>query len=244
MAPYRDDAADDVRRIGPEDLSVVFQPIVDLRTHASFAVEALARCKLPEYASPMTLFARASAAGYCGRLGRHLRQITFDLCPGQPLFVNVHPDELAMRWLVRPDDPIGFHDAPVYIEVTETVAFEHHDVVASALREIGSRTGAKTVIDDFGVGYSNLRRLADLEPAIVKLDRVLVHGLPHNPRQRLLVEGVVKMCEDIGAQVVAEGIETADELRAVVDVGCHYGQGFLLARPAAPIPDVLWPPDV
>ena len=241
VEPYTGDKPPGVRRIGPEDLDVVFQPIVDLRTRKQLAVEALTRCRLPQYSSPVTLFQQASLAGSCGRLGRAIRDVTFDRCAGIPVFVNVHPDELSARWLVRPDDPICFHDARVYIEVTESAAFEYFDLVAGALREVTARTGAFTVIDDFGAGYSNLKRISDLEPDIVKLDRLLIRGLPDSRRQRVLVRGVIELCVDIGAEVVAEGIETEDELRAVIDVGAQYGQGYLLAKPGYPIPEIRWP---
>lgn len=241
VAGYTSDKPPGVRHIGRDDIEVVFQPIVDLATKKQLAVEALTRCKLPEWKSPVALFQQASVAGFCGRLGRIVREVTFERCAGVAVFVNVHPDELSARWLVRPDDPIGFHDARVYIEITESAAFEYFDLVSGALRELTARTGAFTVIDDFGAGYSNLKRIADLEPDVVKLDRLLIRGLEQSRRQQTLVRGVVELCVDIGAKVVAEGIETADELRAVIDVGAHYGQGYLLARPAHPIPEIAWP---
>jgi EAL domain-containing protein (putative c-di-GMP-specific phosphodiesterase class I) len=109
------------------------------------------------------------------------------------------------------------------------------------LEEIKTRGGVFLVIDDLGAGYSNLLRIVDLEPSIVKLDMQLVRGIDRRPRQQRLVRSIVKMCEDQGASVVAEGIETADELNAVIDCGAHYGQGYLLARPGFPPPAVSWP---
>jgi EAL domain-containing protein (putative c-di-GMP-specific phosphodiesterase class I) len=97
------------------------------------------------------------------------------------------------------------------------------------------------VIDDFGAGYSNLKRIVDLEPQIVKLDLAFTRDLDRLPRQRMLVEHVVNLCVQLGAQVVAEGIETIDELKATIDCGVHYGQGYLLARPGFPVPEVRWP---
>jgi EAL domain-containing protein (putative c-di-GMP-specific phosphodiesterase class I) len=76
----------------------------------------------------------------------------------------------------------------------------------------------------------------------VKLDIELIHGIDREPRQRALVKSIVSMCRGQGAQVVAEGIETVHELAAVIDSGVQYGQGFLLARPAFPVPPISWPP--
>jgi EAL domain-containing protein (putative c-di-GMP-specific phosphodiesterase class I) len=108
------------------------------------------------------------------------------------------------------------------------------------LREIRERGGVHLVVDDLGAGYSNLRRIADLEPAIVKLDRELVTNLNHNRRQRVLVQAVVRMCVDLGAKVVAEGLETWDEVRAARDCGCHFGQGFVLGRPEHTASEPIW----
>jgi EAL domain-containing protein (putative c-di-GMP-specific phosphodiesterase class I) len=75
----------------------------------------------------------------------------------------------------------------------------------------------------------------------VKLDMSLVRGIDKHPRKRVLVKHLVRLCSELGAEVVAEGIETADELRAACDVGAHLVQGFALARPAFPPPPIHWP---
>ncbi len=225
-----------------EDLSVVFQPIVDLATGETFAHEALVRCSKPGLANPLVLFEKAFALGCVGRLGRMIRELAIPLASGRPIFLNVHPQELQEHWLVRPDDPIYFHDDGVFLEITESVPLTHYDLCINVLREVRARSGIHLVVDDLGAGYSNLKRIADLAPQVVKLDRGLVCGLDRNSRQQQLVSSVVRLCTDLHAVVVAEGIETEDELRALSDTGAHYGQGFLFARPAFPMPAVTWPP--
>jgi EAL domain-containing protein (putative c-di-GMP-specific phosphodiesterase class I) len=155
--------------------------------------------------------------------------------------VNLHPNELEEGWLVRPDDPIFSHDHDVYLEITESAPLTHFELCTSVLREVCSRASAYLVVDDLGAGYSNLKIIADLEPKVVKLDRQLVQDLGSKPRQQKLVSFTVNLCNQLGAAVVAEGIETYDELKAVVDCGAQYGQGYLLARPGFPIPTVNWP---
>jgi EAL domain-containing protein (putative c-di-GMP-specific phosphodiesterase class I) len=76
---------------------------------------------------------------------------------------------------------------------------------------------------------------------VVKLDRALVTGLDTNKRQQILVRYVVNLCRELGASVVAEGIETVEEFKAVVDVGVQYGQGYLFAKPMFPMPKAKWP---
>lgn len=224
-----------------QDIDVVFQPLVDLRTGRMQAVEALARCQWEEFKRPEVLIARAVEEDSIGRVGRLIREVAFDRCKGIPLFVNIDPNELAFRWLVRPDDPINFHDHLVFLEITEVAAFEHYGLCSSVLREVCSRCGAKLVIDDLGAGFSNLKRVIDLNPDVIKIDRAIVHGIDTNHRQRIIFNHVVRMCKELGTSVVAEGIETVDELKAVYDGGADYGQGFLLARPAFPIPEPVWP---
>lgn len=223
-------------------LSVVFQPIVHLDTGRLFAYEALARCSSATLSDPEMLFHHAASERVCGALGRELRRLSLKRCHGVPLFLNVHPDELNDRWIVQPDDPLFTHDEEIYLEITESVPLFHFGLVSHTLAEIRARGGVHLVVDDLGAGYSNLRRIADLEPSVVKLDRDLVRGMDANRRQRTLVQAVVRMCQDLGAEVVAEGLETWDELRAARDCGAHYGQGYVLGRPADPAPTVLWPP--
>jgi EAL domain-containing protein (putative c-di-GMP-specific phosphodiesterase class I) len=227
--------------VKPSDLSAVFQPIVTLATGEVFAYEALVRCGVPRFSSPPVLFEHAGASRATGRLGRMIREIAVPLCGGKPLFVNLHPNELEEGWLVRPDDPIFSHDHDIYLEITESAPITHFDLCTSVLREVCSRASAYLVVDDLGAGYSNLKIIADLEPKVVKLDRQLVQDLDSKPRQQKLVSFTVNLCNQLGAAVVAEGIETLEELKAVVDCGAQYGQGYLLARPGFPIPTITWP---
>ena len=224
------------------EFNVVFQPVVDLKNGKIFSYEALLRSTNPVFKSPPEVFDAAVAAGCCGELGRVVRDMAVQECPGHTLFLNIHPAELGEGWLVRPDDPIFQHEEGIYLEVTESVPLSHFDLCDSILREVRSK-GINLAVDDLGAGYSNLKYIADLAPEIVKIDRALVTDLHLKPRQKTLVAAIVRLCEDLNARVVAEGIETLNELAAVTEAGCHFGQGYLLARPQFPPPDVPWPPE-
>jgi EAL domain-containing protein (putative c-di-GMP-specific phosphodiesterase class I) len=191
----------------------------------------------------MVLFEKALAKRCVGRLGRIIREIGVPLGEGKPMFVNIHPAELSEGWLVQPDDPIFSHDDDVYLEVTESVPMSHYDLCMNVLKEVGSRGGVWVVVDDLGAGYSNLLRIAEMEPRVVKLDRALIMGLDKNKRKRELVSAVVDLCRRLDAKVVAEGIETEGEFRVLRDAGADYGQGYLFARPAFPPPPIHWPAD-
>lgn len=225
--------------IDERELTVVYQPLVDLKTRKVFAYEALVRSKAPEFTSPPALFDAAVAAECTGELGRLIRVLAIENC-SHPLFLNIHPAELNERWVVQPDDPIFQHTEDVYLEITEGVPLSHFRLCQSVLREVRGR-GVYLVVDDLGAGYSNLKYIADLHPRVVKLDRDLVAGLSPGTRLHKLVSAIVVLCKELGALVVAEGIETAEELDAVKEAGAHFGQGYLLARPAFPPPAVSWP---
>ena len=217
---------------------MVFQPIVDLTRRRVFAYEALVRPHL--HSSPPALIADGARQGRLGLLGRTLRAASIAGCPDHPLFINVQPDELLEHFLVQPDDPIFNHSSAVYVELTEAVPLQRLDLCAHMLQEIQAR-GVHVVVDDLGSGYSNLRYLADLKPRVVKLDRELITGLRAGSRRFTLVRALVTLCNDLEAMVVAECIETPEELAAVIDAGCHLGQGYVLARPALPPPPIVWP---
>jgi EAL domain-containing protein (putative c-di-GMP-specific phosphodiesterase class I) len=223
--------------IDQDQIRVVFQPIVDLHAHNIFSFESLARTTSTDYPGPPARFQAAVEQEMCGVLGRRLRELSVAGCPNYPLFLNIHPNEFDENWLVRPDDPIFLHDRDVYLEITESVPLSHFNFCNSILREVRGK-GISLAVDDLGAGYSNLKYIADLSPEIVKLDRCLVAGLRRDTRLHVLVTAIVRLCADLGARVVAEGIETKDELSAALDTGVRYGQGYLFARPNDPPPEL------
>jgi EAL domain-containing protein (putative c-di-GMP-specific phosphodiesterase class I) len=242
--PTKSPLGDAIRRvIETRDVFCAFQPIVDLKTQKIFAYEALARTKSPDFDGPMSLFAAAVAESCTGELGRVLRAKALEGCPGHPLFLNIHPAELNEKWVVQPDDPIFQHGEDVYLEITEAVPLSHFRLCKDMLNEVRGR-GVHLVVDDLGAGYSNLKYIADLAPRVVKLDRGLIAGLTRESRLYKLVAAIVRLCSELDSKVVAEGIETVTELEAVTAAGARYAQGYLLARPAFPPPDMTWPAGV
>ncbi|MEM7609798.1 MAG: EAL domain-containing protein, partial [Myxococcota bacterium] len=200
-----------------------------------FAYEALVRSSSPHYESPVELIAEAIRSNVCGAVGRIVREISTQNCPDYPLFLNIHPQEFDESWLVQPDDPIFQHAPGVYVEVTESVPLSHFALCRSVLSEIRGK-GIHLAVDDLGAGYSNLRYITDLEPEIVKLDRGLIAEIHKDKRRQILVKHLVRLCEELGARVIAEGIESTEEMKALQGTGCHFGQGYLFARPAYPPP--------
>jgi EAL domain-containing protein (putative c-di-GMP-specific phosphodiesterase class I) len=238
-APYLDDAASEslVGSVPLEALTAHYQPLVALSTGKTFGFEALAYCAAEGLDNREELFARAAFEKRVGELGRVVRAAAFAECPSIPVFVGVHPHELKESWLIRPDDPICSHDAEVFLQIAQTA---YSPRCMHVLSEVASRSGIALVLDDFG-GLSSLRQLVELSPAFVKLTYELVHEIDRAPRKRRVVDAIVQMCLDLGAQVVAKGIETEREARALAECGVGYGQGPLMG-PASARPGVShWP---
>jgi EAL domain-containing protein (putative c-di-GMP-specific phosphodiesterase class I) len=225
--------------VDSRQISIVYQPIVSLDSGEIFAYEALTRCSDERFHTIPELFDAAADAGYAGTLGRTVRELAVGRAPRLPLFINIHPQELEESWLVRPDDPLCSHADGVFLEITESAPLLHPALCIDVLNELRKRAGAQIVVDDFGAGYSNLSRISELCPEIVKLDRSLIHGIDVRSRSSRLVTSLVRLCEDLGSRVVAEGIETRAEYRAVIESGVQFGQGFWLARPSFPPPTDL-----
>ena len=127
--------------------------------------------------------------------------------------------------------------ARLCLEVVESQSLVDLPTVAARLTEL-RRMGVRTALDDFGTGYSTLSWLQRLPVDRIKLDRTFITGLPEAPAQ-LLVRGVVALAGQLGIEVVAEGVETPEQLTALVEAGCGLMQGYLLGRPEPALPELL-----
>jgi EAL domain-containing protein (putative c-di-GMP-specific phosphodiesterase class I) len=228
------------RLVDTEQVGLVFQPIVDLHRRVAWAHEALARPKDDYFRGPLEMFEAAVHARRVGELGRLHRKQATRLAPPGPLFLNVNPYEFEVGWLVRPDEPLFLARQQVCLEITESAPIDFFDQCHSVLAEIRKK-GVWLAIDDLGAGYSNLRYITDLEPEVIKLDRQLITGIRPRSTQFKLLRSIVELGHEVGAKVVVEGIETVEELLTVLEARVRYAQGYLLARPAFPAPEVNWP---
>lgn len=221
-------------------LSVVYQPIFNLKAGSVYAYEALARCPSRQFGGLPELFRAAARLGRVGELGRLHRIQAVAQAPPTILFINVSPYEFDHGWLIRPDDAIFLHRQKIVLEITESVPISRFAQCRNVLAELRKK-GIGVAIDDLGAGFSNLKYLADLAPEYVKIDRALISGVGRSPRSYALLEAVVAMCKRLKATVIAEGIETREELVAVNQAGIDFCQGYLLGRPSLPAPEDSWP---
>ena len=131
----------------------------------------------------------------------------------------------AARWRTP-----GSRPSLLLLELTESVLLRNDEGIAANLTEL-QRLGVRLAIDDFGTGYSSLSYLRELPIDILKIDRSFVEGITASQRRLALAKGIVAIASTLDIAVVAEGIETREQCDVLTEMGCEYGQGYLLARP-------------
>ena len=224
-------------------LWMAYQPIVDMSTRTVFGYEALLRSGEPALPHPGAVLDAAEQLGRLDDVGRAVRRKAPEpmdrVPPATLLFVNLHSSDLADDTLSSPDSPLTAIASRVVLEITERASLDNVTNVRGKVAELRN-LGFRIALDDLGAGYAGLTSLAQLEPEFVKLDMSLVRDVHKNPVKRKLVQSMTAMCTDMGIRVVAEGIEVAAERDAVVEMGCDLLQGYLLAKPGKPFPDVSW----
>jgi EAL domain-containing protein (putative c-di-GMP-specific phosphodiesterase class I) len=222
-----------------DSMWMAYQPIVSWSRQEVFGYEALLRSREPSLPHPGAILDAAERLGRLHDLGRTIRTRAAEPAAKMPegamLFVNLHTQDLLDDELFERDRPLARIAENVVLEITERASLHHvRDVQSriSRLREMGFRIA----VDDLGAGYAGLTSFAQLEPEVVKLDMSLVRGVHAQPTKLTLVRTMVAMCRELGMQVVAEGIETAEERAAMVTLGCDLMQGYLFAKPGPAFP--------
>lgn len=217
--------------------TMAFQPIVDLGTRTVFAQEALVRTTAG--GSAAAVFADVHPGNrYAFDLACRRRAIEFaaELRFRSRLSINLMPNaasqpSLGIEATLAAADAAGFPVERIVFEFTEGEHVRDRLQLRDTVRAFQSR-GFQTAIDDFGAGHSGLNLLADILPDLIKLDLALVRGVHHDRGRRAIIRGVVAFCRDLGIAIIAEGIEHADECRALQDLGVQLFQGYLFGAPA------------
>ena len=224
-----------------------YQPILDFRNDTILGWEALARG--PEgssFRSPVMLFQTAEQLGRLFALEKLCREAAIrnvgELRNGQKLFLNIHPRtmadpafspgqtiELMEQCNLTPDN--------IVFEITEQHSVQDFDLFYRTLDHYRSQ-GFQIAVDDAGAGYAGLALIAELQPDYIKLDKSLISDIHKDPVKRALVETTATFADKIGSRIIGEGIESKNQAVCLKDIGVHCGQGYFLARPACPKPDV------
>ncbi len=220
-------------------MMMVFQPIVDLDTELVVGFEALARFPSAPERPTETWFTEAAAVGLRQELELAAVEAALAIlpeAPGEPyLSVNATPDTLSSAGLAE-----LLASAPadrLVLEITEHAPVHDYEALNAAMQRMRGR-GIRLAVDDAGSGFASLRHILQLAPDIIKIDNALTRNVYKDPARRALAAGLISFAAELGATIVAEGIQTRQELETLRELGVRYGQGFYLGRPG-PIEDVM-----
>ena len=231
------------------EFDLAYQPRFDLATRRLIAVEALLRWRHPEFGGLPTdqFIAVAEASGLIGDIGRWVLGAACDQGrrwrdAGHPVRIAVNLSAVEFRHPNLPQQIAGalaqarLDPSLLELEITESAYMEREaDKPHPGVEEV-RRLGVRLAIDDFGTGWSSLAYLKWLPFDVLKIDRSFVRNLGEDPRDEAIIATIVTLARQLDKTVVAEGVETERQLRALRRLGCQEAQGFLLGRPAAPRP--------
>lgn len=220
----------------PDEITILYQPIVDLADGRVVGVEALSRFPDGRLRPPDVWFADAQLVG----LGRELEQAA--LMRALPGLAHL-PDDVYLSVNMTPATIVAGGLRPllgrvplerIVVEVTEHAAIADYEQLLGALDPFLA-AGARLAVDDVGAGFASLRHVLLTHPAVVKIDRALISQITTDPIQRSVAQALADVSKQLGAKVVAEGIEDAETVGALVEAGITHGQGWLFSR-ARPLP--------
>jgi PAS domain S-box-containing protein len=220
-----------------QGIKPVYQPILDLTDHRVIALEALARFPIYPERRPDRWFAEAWEIG----LGIQLELLAVRAAATA---LTEIPDEIHLS--VNASPPTVASDAflpcfessdRVTVELTEHLQISNYGAFADAIQPMRD-AGGQIAIDDFGAGYASLRHILRLRPEWIKLDISLTERVAEDSLANAMASALSSFAQDVGLNLVAEGIETEEELEALTDLGFRYGQGFYFGVPA-PLEEVL-----
>ncbi len=232
------------------DLTTVYQPKVDLRTGELAGYEALSRwhSEALGFVRPDVFIEAAERSGLIYTLThKNLLSVAkhFSTWQGEPKPIAVN---LSTTMLTNPDlialieASLGSWGMPfeyLTLEVTETALMSSPELSIAMLNALSSR-GIRLSIDDFGTGYSSLSYLKMLPVKELKIDKSFVMHMADNDSDSKIVKSVVDLAHNLGLKVVAEGVEDRDSFHRVLDIGCHYAQGYFLSKPLPPAEIQRW----
>jgi diguanylate cyclase (GGDEF)-like protein len=225
------------RAVSNGELTLQYQPIVDLQTSYVVGAEALVRWwRGDQMVAPREFLGAAEESGLIVPLGEWVLREACAQGASWNIGVSVN---LSARQITAPAfsarvaailTETGLPPEALTVEVNERILVEENGLIIERLADL-HRLGVRVAIDDFGTGYASLAFLRQLPLDIIKIDPSFVAGLGHDDTLTLLTRTVVQVGRDLGLRVIAEGIEQPRQLAALREMGCCYGQGFLVARP-------------
>jgi EAL domain-containing protein (putative c-di-GMP-specific phosphodiesterase class I) len=212
---------------------LVYQPIVHLDTGDIAGVECL--CRFDDGAPTEHRFRRCEELGLSAPLDLAIieRALSeFLQLPGGYLALNLSPSTICDRTVQSLLESTDVPHRRLVIEITEHARIPDYKQAASVIEALRAK-GVRLAVDDAGAGWASFRHILSLRPDIIKMDRSLTRGVDVDPARRALAMALAIFAGEVGATVVAEGVETDGEVRALRLAGIHRGQGFILSPPQA-----------
>ncbi|MDJ1183589.1 two-component system response regulator [Roseofilum casamattae] len=240
--------------IEQQQFELYYQPILSLQNDRLIGFESLIRWQHPEQGllSPFFFIELAEETGYIEEIGsivielscQQLQQWNQSFNLGDPLVmnVNVSPLQLQNKQIIEIlqsiGDRYGVSPQQLKLEVTESAFLEDDNSSIEVLEAIHHQ-GIKLCIDDFGTGYSSLSRLSSFPVNTLKIDRCFVQQLK-SPEGVAIIQTIVSLAHYLGIDLVAEGIETMEQLESLKTLGCEFGQGYWFAKPMNSLDATEW----
>lgn len=225
------------------EMHVVYQPVIALSSGRAVGVEALLRWQSPIFGAiaPSDFIPIAEDTGSILHIGAWALQHSCeafaklaDVGHGLGLSVNVSARQLSEpefpHWVRQTLAHAPLPAERLTLELTETSLVRPDAVALNNVKQLSS-LGVGLALDDFGTGFSSLAWLRDHRVGVIKIDRSFVSGIHESDIDRAIVRGVIRLAKDIGCTVIAEGVETSEQLETLGTLGCDNAQGYLLARP-------------
>jgi len=232
--------------IEQNELSVHYQPQYETATGRNCGVEALARwfCPNGEVIGPAVFTRHAEHTGLIGALGSWVLQEACAMVggwhrPGERppiLCVNVSAHQIRHEFLAilsRTLERTGFPAAQLELEITESILIADAETALACLSD-WKRLGVRIAVDDFGTGFSSLSYLSLLPVDRLKVDKSLIQRMTVDRKTAAIVRAVLSLGKNLGFSVLAEGVETEEQLKLLIDMGCEQVQGYLLTPPTCP----------
>lgn len=230
-----------------EAIKTVFQPIVSLETGDIFAYEALSRITMEKPLVTIDqLFDMANQMGQAWNLERVCRAKALQAAADKPrtakIFLNVDgniilDNEFVCGFTKDFLNRYGLQTSDIVFELTERTSIDNRDIFRRVVNHY-KQQDFEIAIDDAGSGYSNLNRISFVEPHYIKIDMELIRDIHLSKAKRSIVGIMAKFCKDMGSVLIAEGIETEDELECLVKLGISYGQGYYFCKPSEKFEDI------
>ncbi len=227
-----------VEGIKKDEFVVYYQPIIDIQQNKVAMAEALIRWKKNgKLVSPAKFIPILEERGLIKEIGaividkvfRFIKEKSINI----PISINVSPKQIHIGFYMEIESLLKKHNInPSYVilEITESVLMENLDILLKNINEL-TRLGIRFEIDDFGTGYSSLAYLKKLPIYALKIDRTFIKDLPDDEEDVSISKAIISMGHSLGKKIIAEGVETKEQVQFLKDNGCEYVQGFYFSKP-------------